>query len=955
MTFLRRFAFLLAGLLFLTSTPAAALAEAKAAAKGWPQSTSDIPADPDIRFGMLPNGMRYAVMHNATPTGQAALRLYIDAGSMMETDAEQGIAHFLEHMTFEGSKKVPNGEMIKILQRHGLAFGADTNAQTSWDQTVYQLDLPTTDQDTVDTGLMLLREGASELLIAPDAINRERGVILSEERLRDTPGLRVFKSGIGFFLKGQLASDRLPIGKVPVLQGADHALIAGFYHKYYRPDRAVLVAVGDFNPDAMVAKIKARFSDWAATGPAGPEPNRGEPAKRGLETRLVIEPGAPLSIQIQWLKPADLSPDSKAKRRRETIEQLGLAVFNRRLGQLARSSSPPFIAAQASKDDEFRSAEPTVLNIAAQPGQWRAALAAGDQEARRLVQFGVRQDELDREIQEQRVQMQAAVEEAPTRKTTALAGEIVDTLDDHEVATSPAEDLSLFEDFTKTLTAAEVSAALRDVFSGEGPLVFMASPTPVDGGEPGVADVYTKAHATPVEASKDTGVKTWPYADFGKPGKVAGRKSVEDLGATFVEFANGVRLTVKPTKFRDNQVLVRVRIGHGLLDLPRDHVTTNWAARGAFTEGGLKALSAEDVERILAGDIYGADYATSDDAFVLQGVTRPADLQVQMQVLAAYATAPGFRPEAFQRMKSYAATLYDQMEATASGVLGRELSQMLHSGDPRFASLPTPSEVAASTPDQFKAQFEPLLASSPVEVVIVGDTTLDKAIAATAATFGALPPRAAAPAPGAAAANVLPPKPTATPVTLTHKGRADQSVAYAAWPADGFFADPQQARTLRVMAQIMENRLTEGLRETEGATYSPQAGSNASLVFPHFGYVSSVVEIPPAKIDVFYRDLAKIAADLKSTPVSADELERTKKPLLEGLQKSRQTNEYWLEQLSGAQAEPRKIDAVRTVIDSLKKVDAAAVQEAAKTYLRDDKLWKLEITPQGAASVAAAH
>src|ERR1700678_3925548 len=160
--------------------------------KVWPQSyAADLPPDPAMRFGTLPNGLRYVVMHNATPPGQASLRLRIGAGSLEETDAQQGLAHLLEHMAFDGSTHVPNGEMIKILERHGLAFGADTNASTSWDETVYKLDLPKDDEDTVDTSLMLLREVASELNLDQASIDKEKGVVLSEERLRDTPEYQI--------------------------------------------------------------------------------------------------------------------------------------------------------------------------------------------------------------------------------------------------------------------------------------------------------------------------------------------------------------------------------------------------------------------------------------------------------------------------------------------------------------------------------------------------------------------------------------------------------------------------------------------------------------------------------------------------------------------------------------------------------------------------------------------
>ena len=943
MTSRSRLAVLLACLSVALGGAGTAGALVKPRLPGWPQAASDVPADPNVRFGVLRNGMRYAIMRNATPTGQASLRMRYDAGSLMETDAQQGIAHFLEHMNFKGSRRVPEDEMVKILERHGLAFGADTNAQTSWTETTYQLDLPRADQDTIDTSLMLLREGASELLISDGAVGRERGVILSEERTRDTPGLRVVKQQLAFSLKGQLAARRLPIGKIEEIKGADHALIAGFYRHYYRPERAVLVAVGDFDVAAMEARIRATFGDWADRGPPGPEPKLGVVARRGAETRLVIEPGSSLQIQLQWLKPADTSKDSVAVRRRKLIEQLGLAVFNRRLERLARTSAPPFIAAQASKEDSFHSAEATTLFVAAQPDQWRTALAAADHEQRRLVQYGVRQDELDREVMESRVQFQQAVAGAATRRTPQLADAIVGTLDDKDVFTRPSEDLALFEGAVKGLTAERVSAALHEVFSGQGPLVFMASPQPIDGGEPTLAKAYADARADAVQPAAVDKLRTWPYADFGLPGKVVDRRAVDDLGATLIRFDNGVRLTVKPTKFRDNQVMVRVRLGHGQLDLPKDRITTAWAARGAFIEGGLKQLSAEEMEKVLASNIVSVDYSTGEDAFTLQGTTRPEDLAVQMQLLAAFAKEPGFRPDPFVRMKTYVATLYDQMAATPSGVMSRELGKLMHAGDLRFA-FPSPSDASSSTPDDFKALLAPRLAEGPIEIVIAGDTTVDQAIALTAATFGAMPARQDQP-PSTDQRVVALPAPSAQPIVLTHKGRADQAVAYAAWPTDDFFTDTQRARTLRVLAQVIERRLLDDLRISAGDTYSPQAGSTASLVFAHYGYISALVEIPPSKTDEFFRDLAKISAALRVTEVSADELVRAKKPIVEGLLKSRQPNEYWIEQLSGAQADPRRVDAIRSVLPSLDRTTAADLKAAAQLYLRDDKLWKLQIVP----------
>jgi zinc protease len=726
--------------------------------------------------------------------------------------------------------------------------------------------------------------------------------------------------------------------------------MADYYRKYYRPERATLIAVGDFDPAVMEAKIKADFSDWKGVGPAGSDPDLGTPERRGAETKLTIEPGAPLDIQIEWLNPHDAMPDSQAKRHRKQIEQLGLAVLNRRLQRISRADDPPFIAAQAAEGDEYHSAEVTELYVQAQPGKWKPALDSVDSEERRLVQYGVTQAELDREIAEWRVLLQTAAAQAATRKTPQLANEIVQTLDDNEVVTSPAEDLALFEQDVKGLKAETVNAQLKEMFSGSGPLVFMASPDPIEGGEAALNQAFQQAEAAPVKAPEDQLAKTWPYDHFGTPGKVVDQKSISDLGVTLVRFANGVRLTVKPTKFRDSEVMVRVRVGHGLLDLPKDHVTPIWAARGAFTDGGLKDLTAEQIEQILASKIYGADFQTGEDAFVLQGTTRPEDLPTQMQVLAAYLSAPGYRPEAFQRMRTYVATLESQLSATPSGVMSRDLNKILHSGDPRFA-FPTPADVAASTPAAFKATLETPVAQGPVDVIIVGDIPLERAIALTASTFGALPPRAGdevAPAERVVALPHAAPE----PVVLHHNGRADQSIAYAAWPTEDFFSSPQEARTLRVLAAVMENRLIEQVRQAAGMTYSPEAAANASLVFPHYGYLAAEVEIPPAKIPEFYGDLQKIASDLRSADVTPDELARAKKPLIDDLEKSRASNEYWLEQLSGAYEEPRRFDAIRGVVASLQSVDARMIRQAAERYLADKDEFKLQIVP--AANAAAA-
>lgn len=909
----------------------------------WPHAVSDVAPDPAIRFGVLDNGMRYAIRRNATPPGQAALRLWFDAGSLMEDDDQQGLAHFLEHMAFNGSKNVPEGDMVKILERRGLAFGADTNASTSFDETVYTLDLPKTDDPTVDDAMMLLREAAGELTIAPEAVDRERGVVLSEERTRDTPGYRVFKQGFAFNLQGQRPPQRLPIGATEVISSAPAQRIRDFYEAWYRPENAVFVAVGDFDVDAMEAKIKARFADWKGKGEPGRRPELGKIAERGLSAKVIVEPGSGESVQLGWVQSPNLSVETQAHDRAYMLESLGMAVLNRRLRALARGAEPPFISAGALRNDQYHAAQINGLFAQVKPGGWKTALQVLDQEQRRLMQYGVRQDELDREIAAMRASYAAAAAGEATQRTPALAGQIVGTLGDREVPTSPTQNLAAFDAITKNLKAETVSAAARGLFAGQGPLIVLPTPVAIEGGEATVTQAYRDSARTPVAAPAAPATTTWPYAVIGATGKVAEQREVSDLDAVFVRFENGVRLTVKPTKFRDDQILVKARIGNGLLDLPKSGQSPLWSA-SSMIEGGLKQITAQDMEQVLTGKVWNAGLGVEDDAFVLNGRTRPEDLATELQVLTAYASDAAWRPEAFNRVKTYYGTMHDQLESTNGGVVGRDLAGLMHQGDGRW-TFPSRQDIADGSIDKLKSAVGGPLSTGQIEVVIVGDTTVEKAIAAVAETFGALPARAAT-TPPAGAAQIGFPAPSPTPVVRTHKGRADQGLLFMAWKTDDLFSDLQRARNTQVLAQVMQLRLTDELREKQGATYSPSVSATHSVTFGGWGYIGLSVEVPPERIDQVAASVRQIAAELRDKPVDADELERAKLPRIDQLEKARETNEYWLGTLSGAQTDPRLLDAARSVVSGLQRVTAADVQKAARTFLTDDRIWRFEVRPK---------
>lgn len=914
----------------------------------WPQATSDVPVDSAVRFGTLENGMRYAILRNATPPGQASLRLRIDAGSLMENEDQLGLAHFMEHMAFNGTTNIPENDLLRILERLGLAFGADTNAATGFDQTFYMLELPRTNDETVDTSLRIMREQVSEALMAPDAIDEERGVIVGEERTRNTPQLRSLKAQLALLAPGQRIANRLPIGDLEIIRTAPRERFVAFYDAYYRPSRATMIAVGDFDVDVMEQKIRATFADWQPRAPDGPEPDLGQVADREPETRILVEPGVQSNVQINFTRDPDLDPDSIAERRENTVLGLGLAVLNRRLGELARADNPPFIGAGASADTLVDSLDLTSVSAAFNPGGLKRALETIEQETRRLAEFGVTPSELQREITDRRTALENAANAAATRTTPALAGGLLNATNSDTVFTSPQTNLELFNATVEGLTPAAVNAAVAQAFQGEGPLVLVVTPEPIEGGEAAVTGWLEASRAQPVTARAEQAAREWPYADFGAATQPTGQRAIAEIDTTVVTFPNGVRLTVKPTDFREEQILVSVRTGLGELGLPTDRPTAQSLAPLTFAQGGLGQLTLDELNRVLSGRIYSAGFAIEGDAYRLSGVTRPQDLELQMEVLAAYLTDPGVRPAPFEQIKALFPQIIAQQSATPGGAFQIQAPGLLASGDPR-QGLPSAEAVAGFTNDALKADVIAGLAQGPIEVVMVGDVTVEDAIAATASTFGALPARPARPAPAAGADVLRFPAGTPEPVRLIHTGPAEQALGYVAWPTTDAIDDATEARQIGLLAAIIELRINDRIREQLAIAYSPDAGSSSSDVYRGYGSIYASAQTTPENQSVFFTEMDAIAASLRDTPVDADELTRARAPMIERLRRAQAGNEYWLSQLSDVADDANAVADITAHVADLEAVTPADIQVLAQRYLVPGRAWRASVISANAA------
>ncbi len=907
---------------------------------------SDLKADENVVYGKLENGLRYAVMQNATPTKTAAIRLRFDTGSLNDVDGTQGLAHFLEHMAFNGSKNIPEGEMTKTLERYGLAFGADTNAYTSFDETVYQLDLPEVTEEMFDVTLKIMRETASNLTLDQGAIDRERGVVKSEKRNRDSPGYRAQMANLEFFLGESRILENLPIGTDEALESIDRPDFEAYYNGHYRPEDAFIVIVGDVDPEFAAAKIATYFADWTPVGDALPDLPAGESVKTGLQVGYFTDPDVSTSLEFGVMRPFEAKDDTIDNRRKGFIDGLGNAMLNRRLQTVVLSGNAPFISASASTYGLYEAAEATSLNMTASADDWATALAAGEQEVRRAVQYGFSQAELDEQIANFRKGLQVSVQTSSTRRTPSLANAITANFASDRVFTTPQSALERFEELAAELSLDEIWDAFKAQWSGvEEPLIWMTTEKLIENPQDIIAAAYKDSLAVSVEKPAVMKSVDFAYTDFGKPGKVVFKDRIEDIGVTRVKFANNVMLNIKKTDFDKDSIAIIASFGGGTLSLPKDNPHVQQLASYAVTAGGLEAHSSDELSRILAGKTVGASFGAGTERFKLSGGTVPGNLDDQLNLMAAYFVAPGFRAEAEPRYDNYIEGWYPTLDSTPGGVAQRDIARLIRSGDERFG-IPSMNDIIQPTMKDVEAWVKPALMSGQLEIGVVGDIDVQTVIDAVARTFGALPKRTDSTPDYADGRKLKFPKGTKTGnlLTLTHEGEQNRAMVRIYWPApDG--SDILRDRRLNMLNRVFRLRLIDEVREKAGAAYSPSAFNYNAVAYPGYGYQGISLDVDPKEVDAMFTLSLAIAEDFKAGNFTQDEFDRAMTPVLESLEESLESNRYWMSLIDSAQTDDDYVNH-RSRLETYQNMTLEDLKPLSAQIFDNKKAFKIQILPE---------
>jgi zinc protease len=916
-----------------------------AAADPFPQETSDLKADPSVRFGRLPNGLRYAIMPNREPQGRASMRLLVNAGSLHETDEQRGIAHFLEHIAFNGSSHYPPGTLVEFFQRMGMTFGGDTNASTTFDHTRYLIELPKTDEAALTEGFHVLGDYAGGLLLVPSEIERERGVILSEKRVRDSVGYRTFVAQFDFMLRGTRPPTRQTIGTTEVIEKAPREQFLDFWNTWYRPEKMAVVVVGDIDPNAVEKMVVTTFSPLAPRGPARPDPDLGKlPSFTGVRANFHPEPEASsTSVSLSSLTPFPDEPDTAAQRLRDLPRDLAVSMLNRRFSVLAKKENAPFISASASVSDDLRFYREASVNLECLPAQWGEALTLGEQELRRALEHGFQAGELREVVANYANALEQAVKTAPTRRSRQLADELVQTLLDRQVFTTPAEDLKLLKPALEKITPADCVAALRAAFAAPGRYAMVTGNLKLPGdAATAIATIYERSRAMPVTPPAEENLGGWAYTDFGPAGKIEKRETIPDLDLTLVTFANGVRLNLKKTDFEAGVIRVGARVGNGAMTEPRDKRGLSALAGAVFNAGGLGKHSTDDLRRVLAGKNVRSSFSAGNDAFVFSGSTTPDDLLLEFQFLAAQLTDPGYRPEALRQAQKSIEQLYVSFEHTASGPLSTEVPNLLASGDPRFG-LPTQEVLMSRNLDEVRTWLNPQLSRGALEVSVVGDLDLEATIAAAAKTLGALPNRETKPALQELRKVSFPAKPFAREYRIASD--IPKGAVQIYWPTTDS-RDVKPTRRLTLLSEIMNDRLRVKVRQELGGTYSPSAANSGSDTYPGYGMITASIDVDPPLATKITDVVLAIADDLAKNGVTEDELRRAREPIMTEIRQSFRTNSYWLSNvLLRAQEKPEVLDWARSRTADFASITVAEVNTFAKNYLTSGRAFRVTVLP----------
>ena len=919
-----------------------------ASVRSWPHDQTDLTPDPAIIFGILPNGIRYALMENHTPKDRVSMHLMIQAGSLNETDSERGIAHFLEHMVFNGSTHFKPGEIVKYFQTIGMDFGPDANAHTGFEETVYDLNLPSADTKSIADALMVLNDFATGALLLPSEVNRERSVILAEKRTRDSSAFRTLQSTLNFEFPNVLISKRLPIGEESDLIRMSHDDLKRFYETWYSPDRMTLIMVGAFEPQTVIPLINAQFSGLEPRQSAAVLPDFGILDHQGLKSFYHYESeSGKTTVSIGIVEPILPVKDSFDQIKSRLHEKLANQIIQNRLDAKLGKTGTPFTSAEIGSEillNRFRYAE---INAATDPENWESSLTLIEQNLRGALENGFSASETDRVRKDFLTMLDNQVQKTSTRNSTDIAKTIMDQTGDNRVILSPEQQKNLLEPVLLELTPDILHQAFQRAWESSHRLIQITGNADLQASESmspesRILSAFQRSQKTETIRPVEETIKAFPYLETPvDSGIIQAHDELADLGIIRVQFKNGVNLNLKKTGFKKNQVKANLIFGSGSSMEPADKPGLSLLTTNVINESGVGGLTRDELERSLAGKSTRISFMASEDRFAYQTESVSSELLLMFQLLNTCLVDPAFRDEALSLATERYRQQYQQYIRSVDGMARIHAKKFFSGGDPRFG-LPNDDQFASLTLNDVKSWITPYLKEAPLELSIVGDFDVDQALRLASRYLGSLPKRHLE---KTSHAFRHPMFPAGQSTTLSVDTAIPKSLIMAAYKTDDFW-NIKRTRRLSILGDVFSDRLREQVREKLGAAYSPAAFNHPSRAYAGYGVFQAMVHVNPSDAQKIVDEIHAIAKKLSAAPISDNELKRAIDPAITRIKDMLQTNEYWLNSvLTGSASHPVQLEWSRTLQSDYAAITRSDLFRLAKTYFKPDNSAVLIIQP----------
>ncbi|MFV0480900.1 MAG: M16 family metallopeptidase [Campylobacteraceae bacterium] len=845
----------------------------------WAHEESDLKPDPNITFGRLDNGLRFAIIPNKLPLGRVTMYLNVQAGSLMEESYERGFAHFVEHMLFNGSKNFPAGSLIPFFQKNGMSFGGDTNAHTTFAETVYKLNLAHVDDESLDTGLLVLRDFADGALFEEHEVEEEIGVILAEKNARESEASLAGKERRELIYNGTKFADDV-IGVEDTIKSANSTNLRAFYEKWYKPQSMILVIVGDIDSLHVKEKIEKTFNSMKKDENLTPIQDFGDIKTPELQVFFQKRPIDGLGFSITTFHPRVFYPDNKKNLQESFLNSIASYAFAQRLRQVGLDNPSLWTVARFQNSAKQGLIPSSNLIFTSDEKNWNDALNRIVKEFKSAQQFGFSDDEISEAIKIISRSLEKNINDEKSRQSSDITNAFVSVANQGRVFTSATEDQKLFDEFLPNFTKKEVDRVFKEAFEPKNRTIFVSGKANITTDE--ITKAWNRANSQEIAKYEDTKYRDFPYLKLPNEVKDLPKLSEKKLGGDaptlfFATYKDSLDIYLIPSELEKNKVLATFIFGE---DKPfgEDLLALTRLTSSVLSQGGIGDLSPLEVTAIFGGKGIGVSEGFGSKNSVISGSSSSADVVLMLQALWTQYTDPVIKESSYTKVKQSLELNQYNKDHSVDGVDKYYSSMYFYGNSNRFKDLDLEDTKKYTIQDMQNLLLNQRKFSKKAKIVISGDFNKEEVLKTIVQLFGEHKKSE-----NIYSTDIIPATFKDEKTVRNVDDKVDKSVVYKVYNQN--IDDVKNRKTLAIrnlMAAVIRDRMRKEIREGSAIAYSPSANYRISMNEADDGYglLFFKVATQTKYIDEAEKKIDEIIDDLIKNGITKDELDRLKAPMI---------------------------------------------------------------------------